>query len=177
MDTLYHTWLNRIDSYYEEQFFDSVVNVLCQYHGGSSDGRKAKGKLFNAGYEVFIYAFFLGLYYGERKPLKGEKRKCRMEMSTWGRKQNEAGRKSYTQIQQFIFAALVAKTNVDLIALDKGDLTPDEVCDSLMTTLNEYANTGFYIMKDQMDKQPDYFFENKGLLQMIKNFIPEAENG
>lgn len=170
MESLYEVWLSRIDSYYEEKFFEPVVEALCQYKGGSSDGRIAKGKTFNAGYEVFIYAFFLGLYYGERKPLCGEKRKFRMEMSSWGRKKNEEGRKSYTILQKYIFAALIAKSDIDLIALDKGDLEIKEACDTLMTTLNEYANSGFYLMKNQMDRQPEAFFENSGLLDFIKNF-------
>ena len=170
MDSLYETWQNRIDSFYEEKFFEPVVETLCQYKGGSVDGRIAKGKTFNAGYEVFIYAFFLGLYYGERKPLVGEKRKFRMEMSTWGRKKNEEGRKSYTILQKYIFAALVAKSDIDLLALDKGDLDVKAACDILMTTLNEYANSGFYLMKDHMDKHPESFFENSGLLDFIKNF-------
>ena len=153
MEILFETWLNRIDSYYEEQYFSSVVEELCQYHGGSSDGRVAKGKLFNAGYEVFIYAFFLGLYYGERTPIEGEKRKFRMEMSTWGRKKNEEGRKSYTILQKYIFTALVAKSNIDLIALDKGEVSTNDVCDTLMTTLNEFANSGFRLMKNEMDRK------------------------
>lgn len=170
MESLFETWLNRIDSYYEEKFFEPVVEVLCQYHGGSVDGRIAKGKTFNAGYEVFICAFFIGLYYGERKTLSGEKRKFRMEMSTWGRKKNELGRKSFTILQKYIFTALVAKSDIDLLALDKGDIDVEEVCDALMTTLNEYANAGFYLMKNAMAKEPECFFENTGLLQFIKNF-------
>lgn len=172
MSTLYESWLNRIDSYYEEQFFEPVVERLCQYHGGSADGRIAKGKTFNAGYEVFICAFFIGLYYGERKPLTGEKRKFRMEMSSWGKKKNELDRKSYTVLQKYIFTALVAKSDVDLLALDKGDVDNESICNILMTTLNEYANTGFYLMKKQLDDNPDCFFESAGLLQMVQNFCP-----
>ena len=170
MESLYETWLNRMDSYYESKYKEPVVDFLCQYGGGSTDGRMAKGKIFNAGYEVFIYAFFVGLYYGERKPLSGEKLKFRMEMTTWGRKKNEIGRKSYTILQKYIFTALVAKSDVDLIALDKGDIDVNEVCDVLMNTLNEYANSGFSLLKDQIDKKPDCFFENTGLLDYIKNF-------
>ena len=173
MESLYETWQNRYDSYYEEKFFEPVVEELCQYHGGSVDGRIAKGKTFNAGYEVFIYAFFLGLYYGERKPLSGKKLKFRMEMFTWGKKKNEAGRKSYTILQKYIFAALVAKSDIDLLALDRGDIDVKVACDILMTTLNEYANSGFYLMYDQMEKEPSCFFENNGLLQFIKKFCPE----
>jgi hypothetical protein len=170
MESLYETWLTRIDSFYEEQFHEPVVEVLCQYRGGTTDGRIAKGKTFNAGYEVFIYAFFLGLYYGERKPLSGEKRKFRMEMSSWGRKKNEEGRKSYTILQKYVFAALVAKSDVDLLALDKGDLDVNKACDALMTTLNEYANTGFHFLKNMIDKDMESVFENDGLLNFIKNF-------
>lgn len=170
MNTLYESWLERMDSYYEEPFFESIIEAMCQYHGGTTDGRVAKGKMFNAGYEVFIYAFFLGLYYGERKPLVGEKKKFRMEMSTWGRKKNEVGRRSYTILQKYIYAALIAKSDIDLIALDKGELDMQDACSILMTTLNEYANSGFYLMKDQMYKNPNYFYENNGLLQMIRNF-------
>lgn len=171
MATLYDTWLNRIDSYYEERYYEPVVEALCQYHGGSVDGRDGKGKIFNAGYEVFIVAFFIGLYYGERTPLKGPKRKFRMEMYTWGRKSTENGRKDFTLIQKYIFAALIAKSDIDLLAVDKGDLSLDEACDILMTTLNEYANTGFLqilpLGKEEIDPK---LFESTGLLEMVRNF-------
>lgn len=173
MESLYETWLNRIDSYYENQYKEPVIEYLCQYGGGSTDGRMARGKVFNAGYEVFIYAFFLGLYYGERKPLSGEKLKFRMEMSTWGGKKNQSDRKSYRILQKYIFTALVAKSDIDLIVLDKGDVDPKSVCDVLMTTLNEYANSGLFLMKQQIDKRPDVFFENKGLLDFIRNFCSQ----
>lgn len=172
MESLYESWLNRIDSYYEDRFFEPIVEELCQYHGGSTDGRIAKGKTFNAGYEVFIYAFFVGLYYGERKPLAGEKRKFRMEMSTWGKKKNETGRKSYTILQKYIFAALVAKSDIDLLAVDKGEMDVKEACDILMLTLNEYANTGFHLMQDEMKRHPESFYENNGPLQFLRNFCP-----
>lgn len=167
MESLFDAWLTREDSYYEDKFKESIIEYLCQYHGGTTDDRKAKGKFFNAGYEVFIYAFFLGLYYGERKPLSGNVLKFRMPMSSWGRKRNEEGRKSYTILQKYIFVALVAKTNIDFIRLDKGELDVNDVCKDLMTTLNEYANTGFYLIKGEIKRNSDVFFESKGLLNLM----------
>lgn len=169
MVTLYETWLNRMDSYYEERYYEPVIEELCQYHGGSAEARDGKGKIFNAGYEVFIYAFFLGLYYGERTPLKGSKRKFRMEMATWGRKSTEAGRKDYTVLQKYVFAALIAKTDIDLIELDKGGITNDEACDRLMTTLNEYANTGFQqILPLRQEHMALQMMDNTGLMELIR---------
>ena len=172
MESLYDTWLSREDSYYEEKFKESIIENLCQFHGGTADGRKAKGKFFNAGYEVFIYAFFLGLYYGERKPLTGNVLKFRMRMSSWGRKKYEEGRKSYIILQKYIFVALVAKTNIDFIRLDKGELNVNDVCKDLMKTLSEYANTGFYLIQAEMRKNPNTFFENTGLLNLMSKLSP-----
>lgn len=169
MNTLYQSWLERIDSYYEEKYFEPVVEALCQYRGGSVDGRDGKGKIFNAGYEVFIYAFFLGLYLGDRTKLEGPKRKFRMEMKTWGRKSTEAGRKNYELLQKYIFAALIAKSDIDLVALDKGELSLDDACSILMTTLNEYANTGFHYLYPVEGKPLDSkYLENDGLLNEIR---------
>ena len=60
--------------------------------------------------------------------------------------------------------------NVDLIALDRGEVSSKDICDTLMITLNEYANSGFQLMKNEMDRKSGVFFENTGLLQMIRNF-------
>lgn len=170
--TLYNEWLERIDSYYEEKFFEPIVNDFCQYHGGTMEGRVGKGKTFNAGYEVFIYAFFLGLYSGERRPLIGKKRKFRMEMKTWGNV-NQKGRRNYSKIQQYVFAALVAKTDIDFIALDKGEIVIEDVCSMLMDTLNEYANQGFYIIAEKMEKNPKFFYESKSFLSLLSSYCEQ----
>ena len=93
-----------------------------------------------------------------------------MPMSLWGRKSTEIGRESYTILQKYIFIALIAKSDVDLIALDKGDLDVEDVCKELMNTLNEYANTGFRIIANELKNNPTSFFENDGLLKFLKNF-------
>jgi hypothetical protein len=94
-----------------------------------------------------------------------------MEMYTWGRKSTETGRKDFTLIQKYIFTALIAKSDIDLLAVDKGVLSLDDACDILMTTLNEYANTGFQQIlppgKEEIDSK---LFENTGLLEMIRNY-------
>ena len=42
-----------------------------------------------------------------------------------------------------MFAALIARTDVDLIALDKGEIKPSKVVDQLIAKMEEYANFGF----------------------------------
>ena len=53
---LYSLWAKR-DGYCESRFFDTLIADFCQYGGGNAEGQQTKGKTFNAGYELFIYAF------------------------------------------------------------------------------------------------------------------------
>ena len=50
-----------------------------------------------------------------------------------------------------MFAALVAKTDIDLIALDKGDIKPSKIVDQLMDTMEQYANFGFDFIKEKLE--------------------------
>lgn len=166
---LYEAWLERIDSYYQESYATNIIEEYSQYGGGRDDSREGKGKIFGAGYEVFIYAFFIGLYYGERKPLIGPKKKFRMRMRDWGNvnPKVQKDRQKYNQIQRYIFMALVAKSDIDLIALDRGDLTVDEVTDILMETLNEYTNQGLYLIRNKQRIDPDFFYGNMAFLDFL----------
>ena len=171
MEKIMNLWAKR-DAYFEIGFYDTIIDDYCQYKGGSSDNQEAKGKTFNAGYEVFIYAFFLGLYAGERRPLVGETKKFGQPVGFWGNV-TQKGRKQYPKLRKYIFAALVAKTDINLIALDKGELKSEEVVSILMTAMNEYANAGFYLMNDKMETSPDFFFDNQGFLNMILKYCKQ----
>ena len=170
---LYNTWLENINSNFEDQFTDPIIKRYCYWHGGNSEGVDVRGKVFNAAYEIYIYAFFLGLYSGEgRRPLIGKKRNFSMEMKRWGNINLNLfpNRKTYPIIQKYVFAALIAKTDVDLIALDRGDKKIEEVVSDLMTTLSEYANTGFYLIKEKMEAIPDFFDAQQSFLNFLLKY-------
>ena len=78
---LYEAWLeNQNSQFEEEQFLEPIIKRYCYWHGGTNEKVDIKGKTFNAAYEIYIYAFFLGLYAGKRRPLVGNKRNFSMEM-------------------------------------------------------------------------------------------------
>ena len=60
-DKLLELWEGR-DPEFESQYEDSVIRNLCDYGKGTSQYQDARGKVLGAGYEVFIMAFFIGLY-------------------------------------------------------------------------------------------------------------------
>lgn len=170
---LYNAWLERIDSYYQEVFAVNIIEAFSQYGGGNDVTREGKGKMFGAGYEVFIYAFFIGLHSGIRRPLIGPTKKFRMRMKDWGNVNPNAqkGRKKYIEIQKYIFMALVAKSDIDFIALDKGELLVDVACKVLMKTLNEYTNQGLFMMRAKMQDNPDFFYGNTDFLDFFKAVV------
>lgn len=168
MHKLYEAWAKR-DVFYEIGFRDTIVEDYCQYKGGTADSQKAKGKTFNAGYEIFIYAFFLGLYSNERRPLYGDTVKFGQPIQYWGNVAQK-GRKQYSRIRDYMFAAVAAKADIDFVAVDRGEIPISDAVSSMITVMNEYANGGFYLMNSQMEKIPNYFFENMGFLQFIMKY-------
>lgn len=174
---LYNAWLERIDSYYQEVFAVNIIDAFAQYGGGNDVTREGKGKIFGAGYEVFIYAFFIGLHSGIRRPLIGPTKKFRMKMSDWGNvnPKTQKGRKKYTEIQKYIFMALVAKSDIDFIALDKGELCVDDACKVLMKTLNEYTNQGLFMMRAKMQDNPNFFYGSTDFIDYLKSVINKEE--
>lgn len=112
-----------------EKFINFAFGI---YGRGTTSYQAARAKIFGAGYELFIITFFIGLYFDQTKPLIEDKAKIKsfgQPIQYWGNQENRLGRKSYGEIRQFMFAALVAKTDIDLIALDKDEITARKVVD------------------------------------------------
>lgn len=165
---LYESWKQSRALKYESLFHEPIVDSFCQWHSGTDNGRDEKGLIFNAGYEVFIYAFFIGLYRGERRPLNGSTKSFSMEIFRLGDvKERNTKRSKYVAIQRYIFAALIAKSDIDLVEYDKGNITTEEAVNTLMTTLNEYANGGFYYINSILSQQDDFFTSSENVLSLI----------
>ena len=66
-----------------------------------------------------------------------------------------------------MYAALIARTNIDFIALDKGDIKVSTVVTSLIETMEEYANYGFSVMEEKLKTDPSYFFSHRSFLDIF----------
>ena len=176
MESLYELWGKR-NPRWEEKYQDSVINVFADYGKGVNKYNEVKGKTFGAGYEVFIIAFFIGLYSDQKKPLIEDASKVKQfgwAISNWGTQENRLGRTQYPRLREYMFAALVAKTDVDLIALDKGDVKPSKIVDQLMDTMEQYANFGFDFIKEKLEDDPNYFFKDTAFLRVFLSFLPNT---
>lgn len=173
METLYDVWSRR-NPEWEIRYQGTIMDVFTDYGKGTTQYQSARGKTFGAGYEAFIIAFFIGLYYDQTKPLIEDKAKRKhfgQPILYWGNQENRFNRTSYGQIREYIFAALIARTDVDLIALDKGEITPRKVVDQLIEKMEQYANFGFAYMEEKLEVDPNYFFKDTAFLHTFLNFL------
>ena len=173
MESLYDVWSRR-NPEWETRYQESIMNVFTDYGRGSSQYQSVRGKTFGAGYEIYIIAFFIGLYYDQTKPLIEDKSKWKsygQPIQYWGNQENRLGRTSYAQIREYIFAALIAKTYIDLIALDKGETTVRKVVDQVIEKMEQYANFGFSYIQEKMEVDPNYFYKETAFLREFLSFL------
>ncbi|MDD4115344.1 MAG: glycoside hydrolase family 15 [Massilibacteroides sp.] len=171
-EKLYDLWAKRSPQW-EKRYEDSLLKTFCDYGRGETSLREARGKLFGAGYELYIIAFFIGLYYGQRRPLNEDNQKRKdfgWAIKNWGNIEQRLGRKPYPKICEYLFVALIAKTDFDFIALEKGETTPRKAVDMLIQTMEEYANWGFHFMEDKLSDDSNYFYQETAFLEVFLSF-------
>lgn len=170
-EKLLELWEGR-DPEFEIQYEDSIIRNLCDYGKGTSQYQDARGKVLGAGYEAFIMAFFIGLYYDKTIPLSDERKKFGWAIRYWGNVGDRKGRKSYHELTMFMFVALVARADIDFIALDKGEITARKAVDILVQKMEEYANYGFhYMLHEKLEVNPGYFYRNSAFLDIFTAFV------
>lgn len=152
---------------FEKKYEQSVMRVLSDYGTGASENTSAKGKILGSGYEVYIMAFFIGLYSEKKLPLSDDTKGLGQPLQFWGNLDSKKNRKAYPALRSYIFIALVAKTDIDWIALDKGEIKVNTVVAQLINTMEEYANYGFSVMEDKLKEDKGYFFSHRSFLDMF----------
>ncbi len=177
MESLFELWSRR-DPEWETRYQESVMDVFCDYGRGRNSYQAVRAKPYGAGYEMFIIAFFIGLYFDSTKPLvedRAKRKKFGWPIQKWGNIEPRGGRMPYEKLQKFIFAALIARTDVDLIALDKGEVSSRKIVDQLIDKMEQYANYGLSYISEQMEVDPNCFFKETAFLRLFLSFL-KTEN-
>tara|TARA_R110000744_G_scaffold305286_2_gene413574 strand:+ start:4283 stop:4810 length:528 start_codon:yes stop_codon:yes gene_type:complete len=170
MENLFDKWKTRIPKY-SIVFKDTLFKSLSEKYGAEGDKKISLGKHFSTNYELYIYAFFLGLYNDEYIPISDNEKKVDFShhIQHWGSKTTISVRKDFTNLQEYIFAALVAKTDLDFISLDIGEITEDQAVKELIHTMEAYTNGGLTLILEKLQDNPAYFLNPTSFLDMIVN--------
>lgn len=180
MENLFNLWAKRNPSW-EKRYEDSIMSAFTDYGKRYSQFIDTRGKIFGPGYEIFIIAFFIGLYSNQRKPLAEDKAKLKTfghPIMFWGANEDiKLGRTPYKELMEYLFTALIARTDIDFIGLDKGEIVVRSIVDKLMKTMEEYANFGFDYIQQRMEEQPDCFFKDGAFMQLFLEFLKPKTEG
>ena len=86
-------------------------------------------------------------------------------------------RKAYPQLRNYMFMALLARTDIDYIALDKGELQVQRAVADLKKKMEEYANFGFDYIHEKLEEDSNWLSRGSSLLDTFLSFtIEEKEN-
>ena len=155
---------------FEKKYEQSVLRIISDYGIGASENTGTKGKALGAGYEAYIMAFFIGLYSNRKLSLSEDSDNLKVlgqPIQFWGNLDSKKFRKAYSGLRSYIFIALVAKTDVDWVALVKGDIKVNSVVTSLVETMEEFANYGFSVMEEKLKEDSSYFFSHRAFLDIF----------
>lgn len=168
-EPIFDIWGRRTPRF-EKKYEQSVLRVISDYGIGASENTEAKGKILGAGYEAYIMAFFIGLYSEKKLPLSDDSDDLKVlgqPLDKWGNLDSKKFRKAYPKLRGYIFDALVAKTDIDWISLDKGTSKASAVVTKLISTMEEYANYGFSVMEEKIKDDKSYFFSQRAFLDLF----------
>lgn len=167
MKNLFDKWKTKIPKY-SESHKDLFIS-LSQKFGAEGEKKINLGKHFSTNYELYTYAFFLGLYNDEFAPIPNEEKKTDFShhIQHWGSKTTISTRKDFTNLQENMFMALVTKSEIDIISLEKGEIDEDIIIKKLIHTMESYTNGGLILIKEKLEENPNYFLQPTSFLNMI----------
>jgi hypothetical protein len=167
MKNLFDKWKTRIPKY--SKVHEDLFKSLSQKYGAEGEKKTNLGKHFSTNYELYTYAFFLGLYNNEFAPIPDGEKKTDFShhIQHWGSKTTVSTRKDFTNLQENMFIAVMTKTDVDLIALEKGELDEDDAVKALIKTMESFTNGGLILIKEKLEENPNYFLQPTSFLDMI----------
>ncbi len=165
MESLFDKWKTRIPKY--SVHHKDLFTALSQKYGAEGEKKLNLGKHYSTNYELYMYAFFLGLYENEFTPIEKDEKKTDFShhIQYWGNKSSL--RKDFSNLQEFMFMAVLAKTDIDLIQLEKGEVSEDDAVKQLITTMESYTNGGLNLIRDKINDNPNHFLNPTSFLDMV----------
>jgi hypothetical protein len=178
MDKLFNEWKKSTPKF--DKNLQHLFDNLTRKGGGAESDRENKGRIFSNNYELYMYAFFLGLYNDQyiELPETAELKDFSHAIQHWGSTKS-AKREDFTILQEYLFMAVIAKTDTiedDLIELDKGKKTVDSIKKRLHITMQNYTNGGLLLLEKKIQEENLDITIGTSMLDLILKSKPLIEN-
>jgi hypothetical protein len=141
---------------YDAKYYDLILDYTIEQGakmGTAGEEEKWKqGKYFSTRYEMYIYATLLGMKSDYSIPIeKGVEKKSFIKIDSW----------RPVEIADYIIMGAFAKTDIDLFDLENMEEEEvDKKITELKSTIENYANGGFDIIRSKREEDETYFLEN-----------------
>ena len=140
--------------------FLSMIEKYSQFGGGAEEKRYSTGRGFSSTYEMYIFAFFLGLKKDQPFDITDDDKLTKFwELKNWKPK----------EITDHLVMSSIAKASMDLFSLqdlDEPELTAE--IGKLKNTIEKYANGGLQIISKLAEEDPDKAESDTFFIEMLK---------
>lgn len=163
METIITAFLKKEPRFPKE--FEFLFEKYCRKGGGSEDERLDKAKVFRNLYELYMYAFFLGIR--KKKPIQWVNRNRDMSgIKVWNIENWKPHKKA--QLRDYLVCCVLAE---DGTALREYDLMDEKTIanksSELLTILEEYTYGGLSILNGAFKKDKNYFDETFAFTEYV----------
>ena len=148
----------RINPGYLEQY-EEFIRRHAQFGGGAQDEKYREARTFSNVYELYIYAFFIGLRKGARKAIyPGDRLKTFWELENWKPK----------DLVNCLLACAVAEANLDMARLEHLDEAEmvEEIA-KIRTTIEAFANGGIVYLMGLFENDPDLIEDDMLFIKLL----------
>lgn len=164
---LFDIWSKRTPSY-DQQYVDLFDKFALK--ATSAKGKEAmeiRGKVFATNYELYIYAFFMGIYSDTNKPTSEKPCDFGHPIENWGKKGSD--RIDFRRIQEYMFGLLILKSDLDFVALEleEDESVISKAATSLLKIMEGYTNGGLSIIRDKVKDDPNILYTPIGPLNEL----------
>lgn len=177
MNYLKNIWADRVPNF-DSCFLDLFENLANKGNDGGDKDEKTieSGKVFSTYYELYIYAFFIGLYSDHKQESIENKANFGYKISEWGKKNRKSARNPFAQIQEYMFISLIERSEIDFINLERGDDADSTkaAVSELLNLMELYANGGLQLIREKLQENINYFVSSA---VSPLNFFLEIQNG
>jgi len=139
--------------------YEELIRRHAQYGGGAEGEKYTGGKTFSNVYEMYIYAFFLGLHRGIKVEILSEdKTKTFWEIANWKPK----------ELVDNLLACAIGVSDLDMNAVEcmGGEKVQGEIR-KLKRSIEEYANGGLKYIHEKVESEPDLIDDDMFFISLL----------
>lgn len=127
--------------------FEEIIKTYAQFGGGALEEKFNRAKSFSNVYEMYIYAYFLGIRKNKKVDIQNEdSAKGFWEIENW----------KPADVVDIMLSTAVAESEFDLV---ESELVSDEEVRELLSvvlkTIEAYANGGLLLIKQELESDED----------------------